>query len=211
MKNRWAQAWARTKTQLAARMPTPESIQQNRWLSWLGPAVHRKHLWHFSRRGLALGMAIGVFFGFLIPIAQIPFSAAAAVALRANLPVAMVSTLVTNPVTFAPVYYAAYQTGHWLLGTGSSEAEAPPAVVPPNPPKAGSGAAARWERFWSFVTGVGKPLVLGLVLFAVCGGVLVYAVVSWVWIVLARRRHRARKVQRAQPRAQAGKPPSAAG
>ena len=85
---------AQARLRLKARLPTPDSLQGNRWLSWLGPSLYHPRLWHMSRRGLALGMAIGIFFGFLIPIAQIPFSAATAVALRANLPVAMVSTLV---------------------------------------------------------------------------------------------------------------------
>ena len=79
-------------------LPTPQAIAANRWLRWLGPALHHPRLWHMRRRGIALGMAIGVFFGFLIPVAQIPASAAVAVALRANLPTAMASTLVTKEV-----------------------------------------------------------------------------------------------------------------
>nr|WP_249221378.1 DUF2062 domain-containing protein [Cupriavidus sp. KK10] len=53
-----------------------------------------------SRRGLALEF----FFGLLIPLAQIPLSAAAAVALRANVPAAVASPLVTNPMTLGPIY-----------------------------------------------------------------------------------------------------------
>ncbi len=101
---------------LARFLPSPETLQRNRWLRWLGPALHHPRLWHLSRRGLALGMAVGVFFGLLIPIAQIPLSAAAAVALRANVPAAVASTLVTNPVTFGPVYYVAWRLGSAVLG-----------------------------------------------------------------------------------------------
>ncbi|MGL4189515.1 MAG: DUF2062 domain-containing protein, partial [Sphaerotilus sulfidivorans] len=101
--------------QLRRLLPTPEAAASNRWLRWLGPALHHPRLWRASRRAVALGAAIGVFFGFLIPIAQIPVSAAVAVALRANVPSAMASTLVTNPITFPPVYYAAWQVGGWLL------------------------------------------------------------------------------------------------
>jgi uncharacterized protein (DUF2062 family) len=56
-------------------------------------------------------MALGFFFGLLVPLAQIPLSAAAAVTLRANVPAAVASTLVTNPVTFGPLYYAAWRLG----------------------------------------------------------------------------------------------------
>lgn len=57
-----------------------------------------------------MGSAIGVFFAFITPIAQIPLSAAVAVAvaLRANVPSAVVATFVNTPPTFGPVYYAAW-------------------------------------------------------------------------------------------------------
>ena len=66
-----------------------------------------------------MGVAVGVFFGLLLPVAQIPVSAAVAVLLRANLPMAVASTLVTNPVTFGPVYYGAYRLGKALLGASA--------------------------------------------------------------------------------------------
>ncbi|MFJ4290633.1 DUF2062 domain-containing protein [Cupriavidus sp. NPDC089707] len=69
-------------------------------------------------------MALGFFFGLLIPLAQIPRSAAAAVALRANVPAAVASTLVTNPLTFGPIYYAAWRVGSAILG---EPVDAPPA------------------------------------------------------------------------------------
>ena len=37
--------------------------------------------------------------------------------MRANVPAAVSSTLVSNPLTFAPIYYLAYRTG--LLVTGA--------------------------------------------------------------------------------------------
>ena len=88
--------------QLRRLLPTPEAAASNRWLRWLGPALHHPRLWRASRRAVALGAAIGVFFGFLIPIAQIPVSAAVAVALRAHVPSAMASTPVTRTKRQAP-------------------------------------------------------------------------------------------------------------
>lgn len=57
-------------------LPSAEAILANRWLRWLSPALHHPRLWHMSRRGLALGMALGFFFGLLIPLGQVPLSAA---------------------------------------------------------------------------------------------------------------------------------------
>ncbi|MDO9012883.1 MAG: DUF2062 domain-containing protein [Gallionella sp.] len=59
-------------------------------------------------------MALGVFFGLLIPIAQIPLTVAAAIVMRANVPAAAASTLITNPITFGPIYYGAYWLGAWV-------------------------------------------------------------------------------------------------
>lgn len=109
-------------------LPDPDAVRGNRWLRWIGPALHHPALWNLRRRGFALGMALGIFFGLLIPVAQIPLSAFAAVLLRAHVPAAIASTLVTNPVTFGPVYYAAWTLGNGLLGESASGVGAPLAV-----------------------------------------------------------------------------------
>jgi len=169
-------------------LPSPEAVRANRWLRWLGPALHHPRLWHVSRRGIALGMALGVFFGLLIPIAQIPFAAAAAVALRANVPTAVASTLVTNPVTFGPVYYAAWRIGKAVLGEPVAEGDAPPA-----PDVAGAPADEGWfAGVRRALAGVGKPLVLGLAIMASAVGLATYLLVSWIWWLRVRWKRRRR-------------------
>ncbi|MBK9362646.1 MAG: DUF2062 domain-containing protein [Rubrivivax sp.] len=168
-------------------LPDPGQLAGNRWLRWLGPRMFHPRLWHVSRRGVALGVAIGVFFGFLIPIAQIPVSAAVAVALRANLPTAVASTLVTNPVTFPPVYYAAWKVGGAILG------EPPPRAG--NFPEAESESSG-WQSAWHFVSGVGRPLVLGLALFAIASGIGLYLLISLGWVLRVRWRRRRRVIGR---------------
>lgn len=167
---------------LRALVPTREQIAGNRWLGWLAPYLGHPKLWHWSRRGVALGVGIGVFFGLLIPVAQIPLAAAAAVVLRANLPAAAASTLVTNPVTFAPVYFAAYQVGAWVTGD--------PEKIPPPDPAAdnqadGSGMLQR-------IAALGLPLIVGLAIIATLAGLMSYALISagWYWHVRQKRRRR---------------------
>jgi uncharacterized protein (DUF2062 family) len=177
-------------------LPDPESIRGNRWLRWIGPALHHPRLWRVSRRGLALGVALGLFFGLLIPLAQIPVSAAAAVALRANVPAAVASTLVTNPVTFGPVYYAAWQLGSVVL-----DEQGPPAAPGAAPPPAAVPGESWWQATQRRVLSVGKPLLLGLALMASATGVLAYFAVSWVWALRVwwtrRRRLHAAAARRA--------------
>jgi len=97
-------------------LPTRETITQSRLLSWLGPRVHDPLLWHVNRRSVARGVAMGVFFGLMIPIAQIPAAAFASLMLRGNLLIAAISTLVSNPLTYGPIYYFAYRLGAGVIG-----------------------------------------------------------------------------------------------
>lgn len=158
-------------------LPTREHVRDNRWLRWLGPHLLHPRLWHFSRRGVSVGVGLGVFFGLLIPIAQIPFAAGAAVMLRANVPVAIGSTLITNPVTFAPIYVLAHRTGAALLG--ELDAETPDFKALPKPVE--KPAAHWWQQVWNRLLALGRPLMLGLSLFAVIAGALTYGLIMLVW------------------------------
>jgi len=170
------------RQRLRRLLPDREKILGNRFVRWLGPHLHHPRLWHWSRRGVALGVALGVFFGLLIPVAQIPVSAAAAIAFRANLPAAAASTLVTNPVTFAPLYYAAYHLGALLTGEDPQPAAAEIAAGE-FPPDAGPLARIR---------ALGRPLLAGLAVMAVLCGLLAYLLVSLGWRLLVWRRRRGR-------------------
>lgn len=156
-------------------LPDAEAVRNNRWLRWLGPTLHDPRLWRPSRHSVALGVALGIFFGLLVPLAQIPLSVGMAVLLRANVPTAIASTLVSNPVTFGPIYYMAYQIGNTLLGEDGAHA-------PQNAPKPpDESTAATPEGTWERITSVGKPLLLGLAIMASAMGLLAYLVVTWLW------------------------------
>lgn len=171
------------RDRLRALLPTRETLIAHRWLRWLSPWLGDPRLWHWSRRGVALGVAIGVFFGLLIPLAQIPVAAAAAIVLRANLPAAAASTLITNPVTFGPVYFAAYRLGGWLTG------EAP---APPEAAEAATGPDAD-QTIWQRIAVLGKPLVVGLSIIAAVAGLVTYALIGLVWRWRTGRKWRQRK------------------
>jgi hypothetical protein len=171
-------------------LPEPHALREHRALRWLGPRLHHPRLWHVSRRGVALGIAIGVFFGLLIPIAQIPAAAIAALLLRANIPAAVGSTLVTNPFTFAPVYFAAYHLGAWMLGEGAGAAG--DATLEQAAQQTATGLA-----FWLGKLGeMGAPLALGLATLAVTISLALYFAIHWTWrarILRAWRNRRSRR------------------
>lgn len=189
----------RTPRWIARHLPTREEIEGNRWLGRLGPRLTHPRLWHANRRGIAMGLAIGLFFGLLAPVAQIPLSVIAGVWLRANLPTAIAATLVTNPLTFAPLYWLAYQTGAFFLGHPVT-AEVPQVIADRGidviAPVAQSGLAA-WIALWyDKVIAAGKPFALGMAIFAVVGSVLGYLLVSWSWRFRTLRQRRRRRLQR---------------
>jgi uncharacterized protein len=161
--------------------------------------LQRPWLWHLTRRRVAAGAAIGVFFGLLIPVLQIVAAAAAALLLRANLPVAAAATLVSNPLTYVPIWVAAYHTGSALLGDAADAEQAHArATALAEQLDAGDADTRGWAQR---VLGIGKPLMLGLTLFASVGAAIAWAVVHLVWIAaVALRRRRRREMKRHRPR-----------
>jgi len=171
-------------------LPDPHTLREHRMLRWIGPALHHPRLWHVNRRGIALGIAIGVFFGLLIPVAQIFFAAVAALFLRANIPAAVGSTLITNPFTFAPVYYAAYHLGVWMLGY----ADVP--VVEVDIDRVAAKTATGIALWMDRLATVGAPLALGLLTLAASLSVLIYFAVHWTWRIRIMRAWRRRQTRR---------------
>lgn len=170
-------------------MPDPSRIQQHGLLKWLGPALHHPRLWHVSRSGIALGTAIGIFFGLLLPFGQIPAAATVAVLVRANLPISVVGTLITNPFTFAPIYYLAYRLG--LVLTGMEGVMDPTVFM--------SSDVSLFNRlvFWlQSLRGIGIPLFAGLTVLACCSSAISYFGIHWFWRVVTLRNWRKRVAAR---------------
>jgi uncharacterized protein (DUF2062 family) len=168
-------------------MPDPRRIRNHRLVSWLGPRLHDPRLLHISREGIARGAAVGGFFGLLIPIGQIPAAAVAAVAWRANLPMAVAGTLITNPFTFAPIYYLAYRIGLFLLGADPLPSDAP------DPFAVASPEHATWYKLWyERVLGAGRPLFIGLFVLACGYATFSYFAISLLWRAYTLRAWRRR-------------------
>jgi len=178
----------RWRTRLRRILPSAESVKRNRWVGWIGPALHHPRLWHLNRRGVALGVAIGIFFGFLIPVAQIPIAAVVAVWLRGNIVAAVSSTLITNPFTFAPIYLVGYRLGAFILGHDDVPMDT---VVAQQVAEQASSILVTWsDKFLA----VGRPLIVGMSLMAVLGAFIAYFGVLGIWRLFVsyewRRRHR---------------------
>ena len=145
---------------------------------WMRPIAHRlaePTIWHFNRHSVARGVALGLFVSFVLPVAQILLAALFAGIARGNLLVAAAATLLSNPLTFPAIYYAAYKLGSFLLG---GTAFAPPAV---------EGASTA-----SLIAGASVPTLLGLSILAVMTAALGYALVQLSWRMFLVRQWRRR-------------------
>ena len=119
----------RSKTWLAdwfrKNMPTREQMEHNRFIRPFAGRVLRSELWRFTRRSVPRGVALGLLVGIIIPFAQILFAALLSVPLRANVPIAALTTFVTNPVTTPLLWIGAYWVGGWLLRVDAATVVAP--------------------------------------------------------------------------------------
>ena len=107
--------WGRSMAWVRRNMPTRESMEHNRLLRPVAHRVLAPELWRFTRRSVPRGVALGVVAGFLFPVAQIAIAAVFALPFRANVPVAALTTFITNPLTTPLLWLIAYRIGTFLL------------------------------------------------------------------------------------------------
>lgn len=97
-------------------LPRPHHIHGLRVLGVFGDKLRDPNLWHLNRRSVATAVAIGLFCAYLpMPFETLP-AAAAALLMRANLPISVALVWVSNPLTWVPMWGPAYLLGIWLLG-----------------------------------------------------------------------------------------------
>jgi uncharacterized protein (DUF2062 family) len=175
-------------------LPDGETIRNKRYLAWLGTWLHHPGLWALNRDSVAGAVAIGLFAGLVPGPLQMLTAALLAIPLRKNLPVALVTTVYTNPFTIAPLYLLAYGYGRLLVGA-ENHAE-----------------VRHFEWDWShwadssralleWAVSLGKPLAVGLVALALTLAAAGYFTVLLAWrvyVVLAwRARARRNSARRA--------------
>lgn len=95
--------------------PNKATLQKHKLLKPIAHLLGNPRIWHFNRKAIALGVAIGFFFGSLPIAGQMLLAAIVAVMWRANMPVAVAATWISNPVTMPFFYTANYYFGAWLL------------------------------------------------------------------------------------------------
>lgn len=153
-------------------------LLRSRWLRPHAPRLLQRGLWRVTPRGVAIGLAVGVFFGILVPFGQMFVALLAAALLRGNLALAVAGTLVTNPLTVPFVYVGAHRVGKWLL-TWTPQQELDATVAAATQAKESLLAQLANLDFGAATL----HLLCGLTVFAIVGAVLAYgagfAAIAW--------------------------------
>jgi uncharacterized protein (DUF2062 family) len=143
-----------------------------RYASWL----RHPRLWHLNRRSVPGAVAIGLFAGLVPGPLQMLTALLIAVPLRQNLPLALLTTLYTNPLTLVPLYVLAYTYGHFLMGSSAPDVHIDPLHMK-----------------WSELVALGEPLALGLFALALTLAAIGYVAVGIAWRIHVVRAWRRRK------------------
>ena len=153
------------------QLPKQEQIFASRWTKPFAPWFDRHYFWTVNRRQAALSVAVGMFCGLMPGPTQMLSALLVAYFLRTNLPIAIITTLYSNPITYMPLYYLAYRIGASLMGIDAAATLSLPA----------------WEganflgRAWEWLLGAGKPLLIGVPILGIILAVFAYFAVLWIW------------------------------
>ncbi len=161
--------------------PTREGLARNRFLA---PIAHRfltPELWRFTRRSVPRGVALGLFSAFIVPLGQIFLAAFLALPARANVPLAVLVTFITNPFSYPFWLIVANRVGSFVLKVDSFAGNMANEEL----------RSGRWawviEAFE--VAGV---TTFGLVVLAIVSAAVGYVVSGFVWRQMVSRRRKKR-------------------
>ena len=127
--------------------------------------LHDHRLWGIRRKTVVPAFALGLAVAFVPFPGHIMQAAVLALLLRVNVPVAALSTFLTNPLTMGPLFFGAYLLGSTLLGI-----QLQPFSFE---------LSLDWVR--NVFTTIWLPLTLGCVLLGSIAAVLGYAILDAIW------------------------------
>jgi uncharacterized protein (DUF2062 family) len=167
---------------LRRHIPTRETIDSYRLLRPFAKQLRQPNLWHLNHRSVPRGVALGLGVGVIIPFMHTFVAAIFAIPLRANVALAAAFTLVVNPLTIPPMYWAAYRIGRWELHHD--------ALVDPAAAKQVSSELGR-ILFW--IHHASGPIALGILTISVSAALIGYVVSALAWRLWVRSKWRSRR------------------
>lgn len=165
-------------------LPTPTDFKNQKSLGFMGSLLQDPHLFHLNRHSVSGALFVGLFVAFLPMPGQMPIAALMAFWFRVNMPISVALVWISNPLTMAPIFFATYELGRWLIGS---------------PPLAFS-IDLSWSWLTNEFTHFWKPLLAGSLLTGVVAGASGYIAMQifWRWHVLRNWKRRKLRRQQAQ-------------
>ena len=177
---------------LRKHLPDADTVRSKRYVAMFGSLLNHPNLWSFNRVSVPGAVAVGLFSGLVPGPLQMITALLLAIPLKKNLPVALLMTLYTNPLTIVPLYVLAYGYGALLLGERHAD-DVQPFEMDWSNLIDSLGASIDW------MLSLGKPLAVGLVALALTLAALGYVTVQVGWrlyVVLAWRARCKRRAAR---------------
>ncbi len=180
-------------------LPDRAALEQHKMLKALGPWLLHPGVWTLHRKSVAGGVAAGLFCGLFPAPFQMFGAALAAFLFHWNLPVAILTTLYTNPVTMIPLYLLGLKIGIVVLNTFMSTTDENGQLVesafPPPPEFDFSTPLDSFMALVNWGLGMGWPLVVGVFILATGLAITGYLLTRigwnlWVRLEIAKRRKR---------------------
>jgi len=152
-------------------VPSRETIDSYRVLRPFAKQLRHPELWRMNARSVPRAVALGLGVGVIIPVMHVVIAVILAIPVRANVAIAGAFTLVVNPITIPPMYYAAYRIGSWEL---HHEALGPD-------PAAAQEASSELARMLFWLHHASGPIALGILTIALSAAISGYVVSALIW------------------------------
>lgn len=167
-------------------MPTRAGMERNKYLKPIAHRILVSELWRFTRRSVPRGVALGMLAAFLVPVGQIFAAVFLALPVRANVPIAAITTFITNPLTYPFWIAAANQVGKFVL-----QIDAMTEAQPIN-----TQMQSEFGQWLSWLVREAGVTAFGFLLFAIFFAVIGYVVSSfgWRWWIARKRKDRLNKI-----------------
>ncbi|HVW70711.1 MAG TPA: DUF2062 domain-containing protein [Steroidobacteraceae bacterium] len=157
--------------------PSPGALQKRWYLRLFGERITDPRLWTLHRRAVTAAFGIGLAICFIPLPVHMLVASVTAIALRINLPAIFGATLLMNPLTCVPAYYAAYRVGTTLLGMSPENFRFHPS----------------WEWFQTGLQPFLKPFLLGCTACAIATGLVGWLGLELIWRWHVTAKYRARR------------------
>ena len=173
---------SRLSARLHRMVPTREQLEKNRLVR---PLARRSELWRFTRRSVPRGVSVGLLVGIfaLIPGLQIVGAALLCMPFRANVPLAVAMTFLSNPATTPLILAGAIYVGN-LMGYHADLATLNAMYE--------RGAGLNEWGYW-LVSDAAPALLVGLFVVSTILSFIGYFISGWIWRAWVGRKLRAKQ------------------